>query len=169
MICAHCNESFNWQGISSIFRMGYKCPVCGKLSYIMPIERRDPVSTYVVLGFVAAFVVLLFVAAESGNDVFIRYVPAIAMIGLIIMVFGMSMRWRHRYYTVASLPPQELRKRRWFVGSAIVYLLSVSAYMAARRLDLDEGVSFVVFMTTAIVFIVISFVTRRSSANPDLS
>lgn len=169
MICAHCNESFSRQGFSAIFRLGYKCPACGKLSYTMPVERRDPVSTFVVLGFVAAFVVLMFVAAESGNEGFMKYVPAMGLIGLIVMTGVLGFRGRHRYYTVTSLPPQELRKRRWFVGSAIVYLVSVSVYMAARRLDLDEGISFVVFMTTAIVFIVISFATRSSNANQDLS
>lgn len=168
MICAHCNESFSaWRGLSSIIRAGYKCPACGKFSYLEFVERRDRSEAFLVLGFAAAFVVLLFVAAQSKSMAFVESVPRLALIGFIAVVAITTYRARHRYRAVASLPQHELRRRRRFAIGTVLYLASILLYFLTRWLEWSEGIGFVVFMTGAIAFIVISFGTRKTTIHHD--
>lgn len=168
MICAHCKESFSaWRELSSIFRARYKCPACGKFSYVEFVGRRDRADTFLVLGFAAAFVVLLFVAAQSENMVFLKNVPGLALIGFVAFVAITMYRMRHRYHLAVSLPPHELRQRRWFIGGSILHFVSLLLYLLTRWLEWWEGFGFAVFMCGVAMFFVISFVTSAVPAKRD--
>ncbi len=168
MICAHCNETISvWRSFSIPRRDGgFKCSVCGKVSFAESIHRRDPIATIMVLGYVAVFVLFLFLTPETGTQRYLRFLGAIAALGFIAMSIALAVRASKRIVTVASRPPRDIRQQRWFFAAWLVCMISILGYFVMRWLHVGEGIAWAAMMICALIFFVVCFSGRPSRTRP---
>ncbi len=161
MICVHCNETISvWH---SVFRGdgGFKCSVCGKVSFAQLIHRRDPIAAFVFLGYIAVIMLLLFLFhTPKTRDLWFLW----AMAGSIALSIAIDVfRASQRIVTVASRPPRPIRQQRWFSAAWLVLFISILLG------DLVMGWSYVSragMMIAALFYIVGCFYGRPSRTRP---
>ncbi len=129
MICAHCNETISVWRLFSIRRDGgFKCSVCGKVSFVESIHRRHPIPAIMVLVTVAAIVLLLFLTPETRPQRYLMFIWVIAALGFIARDIALAVRASQQIVTVtvASRPPSRLlwplRFAAWLVWMILMIL-----------------------------------------------
>ncbi len=131
MICVHCNETIKTISVWRLFSIrldgGFKCSVCGKVSFTQSI-RPDLNAAIMFLGYTAALalalVLVLFLTRETWTER-LMLIGALVPLAVILMGIVLAGRASQRIVTVASRPPRPIRQQRWFRAAWLVFFISI--------------------------------------------
>lgn len=156
MICPHCSATVRIPLFTVRMDGAYSCAACGKRCYSVPTKVVDPVSMFLVFGYIAAYVVLQVVAARSGSLVFLVTAPFIGIGGMFLLMTFLMRRTRKRVYAVAELPPGELSRRQRFTIGLLIYMYATLCAMLLNWLDMYEDIGAIIQIVGSFTFIVIA-------------